>query len=401
MYPRQNPSYPVPAPHPPKPDEGSMAAMSAMPPSTAAAASHASHANSHHVSHTTNSNSNSSNNNNLMQARAPAYATNENLRPWAGTKDGRTYSLSVEQQPVRARMCGFGDKDRRPITPPPCIRLIVRDAMTGAEIDPAEVDSAFFVLSVDLWDSDGLQEVNLVRHASTSTTLTISNTTTASYPPPPESRTVYMQMNTAQMAPTTYTDPYGRPMMNPQPGAPANHYNPPPPMNPHYYVSQPGGPPMTPPASATHQYSYPTAPNPFMAQVSVPVQSSSATGMFTRNLIGSLSVNAFRLQDTEGKTGFWFVLQDLSVRTEGLFRLKMSFVDVGSGKGNNTLNTGRAPVLATCFSDQFQVFSAKKFPGVIESTPLSKAFASQGIKIPIRKDGPKPLSNQAEYDADE
>lgn len=47
---------------------------------------------------------------------------------------------------------------------------------------------------------------------------------------------------------------------------------------------------------------------------------SSATGMFTRNLIGSLSVNAFRLNDTNGKTGFWFVLQDLSVRTEGVFR---------------------------------------------------------------------------------
>jgi hypothetical protein len=82
-------------------------------------------------------------------------------------------------------------------------------------------------------------------------------------------------------------------------------------------------------------------------------------------------------------------------------RLKMNFVDVGSGQGNNTLNQGRAPVLATCFSEQFQVYSAKKFPGVIESTPLSKAFASQGIKIPIRKDGPKTLSNQAEYDADE
>ena len=79
----------------------------------------------------------------------------------------------------------------------------------------------------------------------------------------------------------------------------------------------------------------------------------------------------------------------------------MSFVDVGSGVGGNTLNTGRAPVLSTCFSDPFQVYSAKKFPGVIESTPLSKAFASQGIKIPIRKDGPKQLNNQAEYDNDD
>jgi len=33
------------------------------------------------------------------------------------------------------------------------------------------------------------------------------------------------------------------------------------------------------------------------------------------------------------------------------------------------------------------VWSAKKFPGVKESTPLSKCFAAQGVKIPIRKDG--------------
>jgi hypothetical protein len=47
--------------------------------------------------------------------------------------------LIVEQQPVRARMCGFGDKDRRPITPPPCIRLIVMHADTGKEVDVKSV----------------------------------------------------------------------------------------------------------------------------------------------------------------------------------------------------------------------------------------------------------------------
>lgn len=77
----------------------------------------------------------------------------------------------------------------------------------------------------------------------------------------------------------------------------------------------------------------------------------------------------------------------------------MNFVDVGrppsadqspGGSPNSpVLNTGSAPVLASVFSDVFDVFSAKKFPGVIESTALSKCFAIQGIKIPIRKDGVK------------
>lgn len=59
----------------------------------------------------------------------------------------------------------------------------------------------------------------------------------------------------------------------------------------------------------------------------------------------------------------------------------------GPSFGVGKLNTSSAPVLASCFSNTFEVFSAKKFPGVIESTKLSKCFATQGIKIPIRKDG--------------
>ena len=70
-------------------------------------------------------------------------------------------------------------------------------------------------------------------------------------------------------------------------------------------------------------------------------------------------------------------------------RLKMNFVNVGSPTSPQNLNNGSAPVLASTFSNVFQVFSAKRFPGVIESTGLSKCFATQGIKIPIRKDGPR------------
>jgi hypothetical protein len=55
--------------------------------------------------------------------------------------------------------------------------------------------------------------------------------------------------------------------------------------------------------------------------------------------------------------------------------------------------------LASCFSEVFTVYSAKKFPGVVESTDLSKCFATQGIKISIRKDG-KGDNDREEYDED-
>ena len=69
----------------------------------------------------------------------------------------------------------------------------------------------------------------------------------------------------------------------------------------------------------------------------------------------------------------------------------MSLTDIGTSSiagAEGPITHGEAPILATTFSADFQVFSAKKFPGVIESTQLSKCFAGQGVKIPIRKDGP-------------
>jgi len=68
-------------------------------------------------------------------------------------------------------------------------------------------------------------------------------------------------------------------------------------------------------------------------------------------------------------------------------RLKMNFIDVGDPTASAGLNRAKCPVLAWSYSEPFQVYSAKKFPGVIESTPLSRSFAGQGIKIPIRKEG--------------
>ncbi|PWY86922.1 hypothetical protein BO70DRAFT_287901 [Aspergillus heteromorphus CBS 117.55] len=306
---------------------------------------------------------------------AGAMASSSHLAPLSTVHDGRIWSLMVGQQPVRARMCGFGDKDRRPITPPPCIRLVVRDAQTEKEIDINEIDTSFYVLMVDLWNAEGTSEVNLVKHSATSPS--ISTAMSSSYPPPPHS----VSPSFPPYAPNTYGQSVGYPQINSYYGGnPQLPYQNPYPANPqaHYYQPYyPGG--HMPPANIS-----PTQP-----------VASGPGGMFTRNLIGSLSASAFRLTDPDNKIGVWFILQDLSVRTEGIFRLKMSFVNVGTQSGDSSnggvsvINHGSAPVLASVFSDPFQVYSAKKFPGVIESTSISKCFALQGIKIPIRKDGVK------------
>jgi len=335
------------------------------------------------------------------------------LQGAAFSNGGRTYKLEVVQQPVRARMCGFGDKDRRPITPPPCIRLTVYDEATGKEIDPNEIDAQYFVLTVDLWNSDGNQEVNLVRHSNTSPAVSISAATTTAYPPPAE-RPVFGIFNPLQLAAyyRTMGDHVSANQLAVQAGLPPPGYAAP----PTYQQQSPSAQ-----TSISNGFSQQQPSPSYVQAATIPIHIPTPTaGMFTRNLIGSLAVNAFKLNDDQGKLGLWFVLQDLSVRTEGNFRLKCNFVDVGAHDGSSgvagsvgssaaamvggaagQLNTGKAPVLATTYSDTFQVYSAKKFPGVIESTPLSKAFAGQGIKIPIRKDGPKSIANAEEYANDE
>ncbi|THW29887.1 hypothetical protein D6D23_00672 [Aureobasidium pullulans] len=321
-----------------------------------------------------------------MQAAPPVTQTAHII---SQTKDNLKYSLVVVQQPIRARMCGFGDKDRRPITPPPCVRLVVTDTRTQQEVPADQLDPSFFILQVDLWDEHGHAEKNIVKASTNSPATSISTATTTSYPPPAERPTLYAPPQVAYHDPRTgQITGYG-----PPPGYPPQWYGPQPHMP--MYMSAPAPapghyaqPPMGP-AYGQYPGAQPQMYPPQQYQPPVPQQQTNG-GMFTRNLIGSLTVNANTLRDPQGKEGHWFVLQDLSVRTEAVFRLKMSFFDISAGRDQTKkLANGSKPVLATVFSEPFQVFSAKKFPGVIESTELSKCFAGQGIKIPIRKDGGK------------
>ncbi|CAM1507364.1 Fc.00g070050.m01.CDS01 [Cosmosporella sp. VM-42] len=320
----------------------------------------------------------------------------------------RRYSLDVVQQPRRARMCGFGDKDRRPITPPPCVRLIITDLNTGKEVDVNDIDHSMFVLNVDLWSEDGSREVNLVR--SSTGTPSISSTTPYSYSTlnGSDSNSTYPQQVLASSRDHSYGQSpamgyvqdypvqqgYGQVPTSNYP--PNGSYGPPQQYFPQHGGYRDAGVPglpsqgnMAAPFRNGSQPGYGQDQNQLARMV---LGGGQPQGMFTRNLIGSLAASAFRLSDTHDHMGIWFVLQDLSVRTEGPFRLRFSFVNVGPVGGSNRdgngakVNTGRAPILASCFSEVFNVYSAKKFPGVCESTSLSKTFATQGIKIPIRKD---------------
>lgn len=305
------------------------------------------------------------------------------------------------------------------------MRLVIKDAATDKEVDVNEIEHNMYILNVDLWSEDALREVNLVR--STTATPSISSTTPVSFqameqgggnggggPSPGGFQQMmagrdgaYMSQSQSPSGPYHAGNPYpggGYPShaSNGGAGGPyAAHTNGTSGQYPNHYYPQAHdgygshaasggfGPPLTPGGGGYDQngglYSGQGPPRMSMSAAGQP------QGMFTRNLIGSLAASAFRLTDSDDRIGIWFVLGDLSVRTEGQFRLRFSFVDLSpiaapSSPNTPCVNRESAPVLACTFSEVFHVFSAKKFPGVCESTQLSKCFATQGIKIPIRKD---------------
>jgi len=104
------------------------------------------------------------------------------------------------------------------------------------------------------------------------------------------------------------------------------------------------------------------------------------------------------------KPAAYFIFPDLSVRHEGWYRLKFSLfegvkheADADIGKpfvhippsNSKYLEPVRHESMSNRMEVQsipFQVFSAKKFPGLNMSTPLSRLVAEQGCRVRIRRE---------------
>ncbi|KAI8828381.1 velvet factor [Chytriomyces cf. hyalinus JEL632] len=91
-----------------------------------------------------------------------------------------------------------------------------------------------------------------------------------------------------------------------------------------------------------------------------------------RVLWGRLAAVCTRLTDLDGSVGNFFIFHDLAVRSNGTYRLKFELT-----------GTKMVPIVST-FSDVFTVHSPKSFPGIPETTALSRCFAKQGVSIRLR-----------------
>jgi hypothetical protein len=88
----------------------------------------------------------------------------------------------------------------------------------------------------------------------------------------------------------------------------------------------------------------------------------------------------------------YFIFPDLSVRHEGQYRLSFSLFETTKEEKDFDLEPadGQLPAGVDWRMEiktaPFDVYSAKKFPGLMESTPLSKEVADQGCRVRIRRD---------------
>ncbi|KAL1880588.1 hypothetical protein VTK73DRAFT_5393 [Phialemonium thermophilum] len=99
----------------------------------------------------------------------------------------------------------------------------------------------------------------------------------------------------------------------------------------------------------------------------------------TNALLGTIVSSLYSLKDTDNSLGGFFVFGDLSVKCEGHFRLEFTLFEL-------RLAEKECYLLATTRSDTFTVYPQKFFPGMAESTFLTRSFSDQGVRLRLRKD---------------
>ncbi|SPC60901.1 uncharacterized protein UHOD_01729 [Ustilago sp. UG-2017b] len=285
-----------------------------------------------------------------------------NLEGFSRVEDGKRYRLVVVQHPSRARMCGFGDKDRRPLSPTLIVKLVITDEATDDEISPLEVNTSLFLLATDLCHPDDLMLAPrniLVHHHATSLPV---------HPMQQGGSGGYRSDEYAHRSGPSY----GNFAEGPSEGD---------------YLSGSGaqgsGSPGSGGPSSMNPFDRPS-PNSMAFGGSNFVQGQAES--YTRNLVGAAVASASVLKDEQDKWCIFFVFQDISVRTEGVYRIKLMFVNL---EVRGRVGTGVAEALAETYTEPFTVYSPRRFPGMLDPTPLSRKLASQGIKIPVRNDKKK------------
>ncbi|KAF9923996.1 hypothetical protein FBU30_005956 [Linnemannia zychae] len=294
------------------------------------------------------------------------------------------------QQPLRARMCGFGDKDRRNITPVPVLKLIAK-TKDGKIITGDALCRQVFMVNADLWSEDEVTERNLVLISSIASTKSPIRAFTYMSEPHTSAGHENRDDQDHTVNPTPNRFPSLRTSIVTFP-----HHN-------HHKESWPENADDTSIPNTNKNGTNEGLSQDNLSSRNTQQYDSNGKGLIddyefyhygepsdweslsTPNLVGQTTVGGQVAPDLDGKTiHIWFAFNMLSIRTEGVFKLRFTLCDVMQMNGTTT------EVLYQVFSDPISVQSPKKFLGACNNNDLANHLNKYSIRIPSRKDEKPP-----------
>lgn len=70
------------------------------------------------------------------------------------------YRIRIRQQPVAARSCGYGERDRRVIDPPPIIQMSIEDPTASEEEIRSRLTQSYYIMLCTIWNESGDEDMS-------------------------------------------------------------------------------------------------------------------------------------------------------------------------------------------------------------------------------------------------
>ncbi|KAJ5836074.1 Velvet factor [Penicillium robsamsonii] len=238
------------------------------------------------------------------------------------------YHLHIRQQPIAARACGAGDRDRRPVDPPPIVQILLTDFDSNSQEDRDILQDPRFTVGCLLFPvSPSLLWAEPTDTHARERECELDQDQDRDWNRDRERETDGIART---------DDNFSTPLLSGKAF-----------MSPFYVDADPD-------------------PN------SAPAHPSSITDPNLSNPLHNVYTHAASCLH---QPATFFIFVDLSIRSAGLYRLQFRLMNWGSVE-----DTGQSmPILAEAWSDPFRVYPAKDFPGMKDSSILAEGLKELGF----------------------
>ncbi|PLB54807.1 hypothetical protein P170DRAFT_25099 [Aspergillus steynii IBT 23096] len=265
---------------------------------------------------------------------SPSPSPPPSLPPPRRPSSSSRYHLHIRQQPLAARACGAGDRDRRPVDPPPIIQMLLTDFDPHSDTDSDILQDPRFAVgcllvpvsgSADLDAEPGVRENRLAQRdgggGGGQTTPLLS----------------------------------GKAFVSP------------------FYVGADPDPDTAPAHPSSIESLYTTAAS--SASTTSTTTTTRTTPTDPRHRHTHHQHHRPPPHPSFQPPATFYIFSDLSVRTAGLYQLQFRLMNWGAVE-----DTGQSMgILAEAWSDPFRVFPAKDFPGMRDSSALTRGLKELGF----------------------